>query len=331
MQIGPYTLPNNLALAPMAGVTDLPFRKLCRRLGAGIAPSEMITSDTRLWHTRKTRLRMDHSGESEPRIVQIAGGDPDMMARAARLNVERGAQIIDINLGCPAKKVCKRRAGSWLLRDEDLVRAILERTVDAVDVPVTLKTRIGWSRKHLNGVRIARIAEAAGIAALAGHGRTRECLYKGPVDYDAIRDIKQAVRLPVWVNGDIDSKEKAREALAITGADGVMIGRAAQGRPWIFREIAHHLETGREKHARSEPDIFEVRDIIVTHLHNLYSFYGEFTGLRVARKHLSWYLKQQPYAGDVVAAAVRVSSTSEQMTLVENYFASVIDRTGAAA
>ncbi len=331
MKIGPYTLPNNLALAPMAGVTDLPFRTLCRRLGAGIAPSEMITSDTRLWHTRKTRLRMDHSGESEPRIVQIAGGDPDMMARAARLNVERGAQIIDINLGCPAKKVCKRRAGSWLLRDEDLVRAILERTVDAVDVPVTLKTRIGWSREHLNGIRIARTAEAAGIAALAVHGRTRECMYKGPVDYGAVRDIKLAVGMPVWVNGDIDSKEKAREVLAITGADGVMIGRAAQGRPWIFREIAHHLEARPENHGRSEPDIFEVRDIIVAHLHNLYSFYGEFTGLRVARKHLSWYLKQQPDAGDVVAAAVRVSSTSEQMTLIENYFAAVIDRTGAAA
>lgn len=331
MKIGPYSLPNKLALAPMAGVTDLPFRRLCRRLGAGIAASEMITSDTRLWHTRKTRLRMDHSGESEPRVVQIAGGDPDMMANAARLNVERGAQIIDINLGCPAKKVCKRRAGSWLLRDEDLVRAILERTVDAVDVPVTLKTRTGWSPEMRNGVRIAEIAQQAGIAALAVHGRTRECRFTGEAEYETIRRMKQAISIPVWVNGDIDSGKKAREVMALTGADGVMIGRAAQGRPWIFREIEHHLEAGPEKAPRSEPDIFEVRDTIVTHLQNLYAFYGEYAGVRVARKHLGWYLKQQSDADNVYASVVRVSSTNEQMNLIEDYFASVIRKTEAAA
>ena len=331
MQIGPYRLANALALAPMAGVTDRPFRQLCRRMGAGVAPSEMITSDTRLWNTKKTRLRMDHAGEQEPRIVQIAGGDPAMMAEAARLNVARGAQVIDINLGCPAKKVCKRKAGSWLLQDEDLVRAILEATVDAVDVPVTLKTRTGWSPEMRNGVRIARIAQAAGIAALAVHGRTRKCRFTGAVDYETVRDMKRAVDIPVWVNGDIDSTEKARAVLAITGADGVMIGRAAQGRPWIFREIAHDLQAGPEKSGRSVPDIFEVRDIIIDHLHNLYSFYGEFTGLRVARKHLSWYLKEQPNAGEVISQAVRAPSTVEQMTLIESYFATVIDRTVVAA
>ncbi len=331
MQIGPYRLANALALAPMAGVTDRPFRQLCRRMGAGVAPSEMITSDTRLWNTKKTRLRMDHAGEQEPRIVQIAGGDPAMMAEAARLNVARGAQVIDINLGCPAKKVCKRKAGSWLLQDEDLVRAILEATVDAVDVPVTLKTRTGWSPEMRNGVRIARIAQAAGIAALAVHGRTRQCRFTGAVDYETVRDMKRAVDIPVWVNGDIDSTEKARAVLAITGADGVMIGRAAQGRPWIFREIAHDLQAGPEKSGRSVPDIFEVRDIIIDHLHNLYSFYGEFTGLRVARKHLSWYLKEQPNAGEVISQAVRAPSTVEQMTLIESYFATVIDRTVVAA
>lgn len=331
MQIGPYKLKNSLALAPMAGVTDRPFRQLCKQLGAGIAASEMITADTRLWHTQKTRLRMDHSGEEEPRVVQIAGGDPAMVANAARLNVERGAQIIDINLGCPAKKVCKRRAGSWLLNDEDLVRAILETTVDAVDVPVTLKTRTGWSLDNRNGIRIAKIAERAGVAALAVHARTRECRFRGPVDYEFVRAIKQAVDIPVWVNGDIGSKEKVRQVLFMTGADGVMIGRAAQGSPWIFREIGDHLKGGPEIVRRSEPDICEVRDIMRSHLQNLYSFYGECTGVRVARKHLGWYLKERSDTTEVLAHAMRAASTAEQMALIESYFTATVDRAVHAA
>jgi len=331
MKIGPYELANNLALAPMAGVTDKPFRDLCKSMGASVAPSEMVTSDTRLWHTQKSRRRMDHSGEAEPRIVQIAGADPKMMATAAKLNVERGAQIIDINLGCPAKKVCKRKAGSWLLNDEPLVRAILEATVDAVDVPVTLKTRTGWSPERRNGVRIATIAQDAGIAALAIHGRTRECRFSGAVDYETIRDIKQSVRIPIWVNGDIDSKKKARQVLSFTGADGVMIGRAAQGRPWIFREIAHHLNPARQEDARSETDIFETRDIMRVHLQNLYAFYGEYTGVRVARKHLGWYLKENSGAASVLSQAIRATSTVEQMALLETYFANAIARKDVAA
>ncbi|MFK8016943.1 MAG: tRNA dihydrouridine synthase DusB [Gammaproteobacteria bacterium] len=336
MKIGPYQFENNLALAPMAGVTDRPFRDLCKSMGASFAPSEMVTSDTRLWHTDKSRRRMDHDGEGEPRVVQIAGADPAMMANAAKLNVQRGAQIIDINLGCPAKKVCKRKAGSWLLNDEDLVRAILEATVDAVDVPVTLKTRTGWSPEKRNGVRIAQLAQDAGIAALAVHGRTRECRFGGDAEYETIREIKQSVTIPVWVNGDIDSKEKARQVLNLTGADGVMIGRAAQGRPWIFREIAHHLNPKPHENVRSETDIFETRDIMRVHLQNLYAFYGEHTGVRVARKHLGWYLKERcddaaPGTADVLAQAVRAISSSTQMALLETFFTNVIARTDVAA
>jgi tRNA-dihydrouridine synthase B len=331
MKIGKWTFANNLALAPMAGVTDRPFRDLCKSMGASFAPSEMVTSDTRLWDTDKSRRRMDHSGEAEPRVVQIAGADPQMMANAAKLNVERGAQIIDINLGCPAKKVCKRRAGSWLLNDEDLVRAILEATVDAVDVPVTLKTRTGWSPEKRNGKTIAHIAEDAGIAALAIHGRTRECRFGGEAEYDTIRDIKRDVQIPIWVNGDIDSKDKARQVQNLTGADGVMIGRAAQGRPWIFREIAHHLNPTSQKTTRSETDIFEVRDIMRVHLQNLYSFYGEYTGVRVARKHLGWYLKQIKGTSTVLSQAIRATSTVDQMALLETWFAQAIARMECAA
>ncbi len=286
MRIGPFTLTAPLALAPMAGVTDRPFRLLCRSLGAGIAASEMVTADVRLWHTAKSRHRMDHRGEPEPRVVQIAGGEPAMMAEAARRNAELGAQIIDINMGCPAKKVCNRAAGSALLRDESLVAAILDAVVRAVDVPVTLKIRTGWDTEHRNGPRIARLAESLGVQALAVHGRTRADHYQGPAEYATIRAIKESVRIPVFANGDIDSGAKARAVLEETGADAVMIGRAAQGRPWIFREIRHFLTSGREL---PPPVHAEVRDIMLAHLEQLYAFYGEHAGVRVARKHLGWY------------------------------------------
>ena len=286
LRIGGYALGAPLALAPMAGVTDRPFRLLCRRLGAGIAASEMVTSDVRLWHSAKSQRRMDHAGEPEPRIVQIAGGEPGMMAQAARLNADAGAQIIDINMGCPAKKVCNRAAGSALLRDEALVAAILVAVVEAVDVPVTLKMRTGWDASCRNGVAIARLAADAGVCAIAVHGRTRADHYRGAAEYDTIRAIKATVRIPVFANGDIDSGPKARDVLAATGADGLMIGRAAQGRPWIFREIAHFLATGC---ASPAPALTEVRDIMLTHLDHLYAFYGEHAGVRVARKHLGWY------------------------------------------
>lgn len=286
MKIGRFELSAPLALAPMAGVTDRPFRMLCRRLGAGIAASEMVSADVRLWSTDKSRRRRDHEGEPEPRVVQIAGGDERMMAEAARQNADEGAQIIDLNMGCPAKKVCNKAAGSALLRDEALVARILAATVAAVDVPVTLKMRTGWDREQRNGVRIARIAEDAGIAALAVHGRTRADQYRGEAEYETIRAIKAAVRIPVFANGDIASGAKARAVLAETGADGVMIGRAAQGRPWIFDQVKNFLVSGRE--ARG-PSIADVRDIMLSHLEQLYAFYGEHTGVRVARKHLGWY------------------------------------------
>ncbi|MEM6640670.1 MAG: tRNA dihydrouridine synthase DusB [Pseudomonadota bacterium] len=324
MKIGKWQFENSLALAPMAGVTDRPFRELCKKMGASFAPSEMVTSDTRLWHTDKSRRRMDHEGEPEPRVVQIAGADPEMMANAARLNVERGAQIIDINLGCPAKKVCKRRAGSYLLKDEDLVKAILQETVDAVSVPVTLKTRTGWSPEKRNGMTIAKLAEDAGIAAIAIHGRTREDRFGGHAEYDTIRSIKREINIPVWVNGDVTSNKKARQVLDYTGADGVMIGRAAQGRPWIFREIAHYLKDSPQSEAVTETDICEVRDILKIHLKNLYAFYGEHTGVRVARKHLSWYLKQLTGTATVLSQAVRATSSVDQMALLETWFAEAV-------
>ena len=287
MNIGPYRLDAGLALAPMAGVTDRPFRMLCRRLGAAIAASEMVTSDVRLWHTDKSRRRMDHSGEPSPRIVQIAGGDAPMMAEAARRNADAGAEIIDINMGCPAKKVCNKAAGSALLRDEALVAEILRTTVAAAGVPVTLKIRTGWDPAQRNGVTIARIAEDCGIAALAVHGRTRADMYNGEAEYDTIRAIKAAVRIPVFANGDIDSGAKARRVLELTGADGVMIGRAALGQPWIFRAIRGFLGTATG--GGGPPTAAEVRDIILVHLDDLYAFYGEHAGPRVARKHLGWY------------------------------------------
>lgn len=320
LRIGPHRFDNALALAPMAGVTDKPFRMLCRRLGAGLAAGEMISSDTRLWHTTKTRLRLDHSGEPEPRIVQIAGGDPEMIANAARLNAERGAQIIDINMGCPAKKVCNKAAGSALLRDEDLVRRILDAAVAAVAVPVTLKIRTGWSPESRNCVRIAEIAEQCGIQALAVHGRTRACKFSGNADYASIANVKRAVSIPVFANGDIDSAQRAREVLESTGADGLMIGRAAQGRPWIFREIAAGLAGGTKFDASLVPDGAALRDIMLAHLEALYRFYGERTGVRVARKHLGWYCKHNTNADAFRRSVVTVESAARQLQLTRAFF-----------
>lgn len=286
--IGPYTLPNRLILAPMAGVTDRPFRLLCRRLGAGMAVSEMVTADSSLWHTRKSRLRLDHAGEPEPRSVQIAGGDPEMLAHAARINAEHGAQIIDINMGCPAKKVCNKAAGSALMRDEALVYDILKAVVAAVRVPVTLKMRTGWDVDNKNAPRIARMAEDLGIAALAVHGRTRSCAYRGEAEYDTIAEVRQAVSIPVFANGDITTPSQAEHVLDYTGADGLLIGRAAQGSPWIFREINHYLDTGRKLRP---PELSEVREILLDHLAGLHAFYGMPMGVRIARKHVGWYLQ----------------------------------------
>lgn len=311
MRIGPYMLAAPLALAPMAGVTDRPFRLLCRRMGAGIAASEMVTSDVRLWNTSKSRLRRDHCGEPEPRVVQIAGYDPAMMADAARLNVEAGAQLIDINFGCPARKVCNRAAGSALMRDEPLVRQILAAVVAAAGVPVTLKMRTGWDRENRNAVAIARIAEDEGVAALAVHGRTRADFFAGQAEYDTVAAVKRAVRLPVFVNGDIDCAAKALKALEQSGADGVMIGRAAQGRPWIFRE----LRAGLAGTSVAPPVLAEVRDIMLSHLEALYSFYGESQGVRVARKHLAWYCRLHPEVGRLPDGLLKTECAKEQLTL----------------
>jgi len=277
----------------MAGVTDRPFRQLCRNLGAGLVVSEMVTSDTRLWNTRKSKLRLNHTGESEPRSVQIAGGDPEMMATAARMNADQGAQIIDINMGCPAKKVCKKAAGSALLKDEQLVQEILAAVVNAVDIPVTLKIRTGWSPEHRNGITIAKIAESEGIQALAVHGRTKACAYKGSVEYDTIAEIKSQLSIPVFANGDIQSPEDAKAVMNYTNADAVMIGRAAQGNPWIFQQINYFLEHNRKL---PEPSNAEIKHLLIDHLNALYEFYGEFMGVRIARKHVGWYLQTQPNA-----------------------------------
>ncbi len=317
LQIGHYTLANNLALAPMAGVTDLPFRLLCRRLGAGIAAGEMLTSDVRLWNTAKSQRRMDHRGEAEPRIVQIAGADPQMMAEAAQRNVDAGAQIIDINMGCPAKKVCNRAAGSALLRDEPLVRDILSAVVNAVDAPVTLKMRTGWDPDHRNAVSIARMAEDIGVRALAVHGRTRACRFGGAVEYDTIAQIKAAVGIPIFANGDIDSPQKAKRVLEETGADGVMLGRAAQGRPWIFREIAAYLRDGS---LLAPPSAAEVRDIMLAHLRELHAFYGEEAGVRVARKHIDWYAHGRADARSLRDDVMQATDARRQLVSAQTYF-----------
>jgi tRNA-dihydrouridine synthase B len=317
IKIGPYSLPSNVVLAPMAGVTDRPFRILCRRFGAGLAASEMLSADVRLWDTPKSRRRMDHTGEPSPRVVQIAGFDPSMMADAARRNVDAGAQIIDINMGCPAKKVCNRFTGSALLQDEPLVARILHSVVRAVEVPVTLKTRTGWDRGHKNGVRIARIAEDNGIQALAIHGRTRTDLYQGNAEHETAAAIKAAIKIPVFANGDIDSPQHARRILEQTRCDGIMIGRAAQGRPWIFDEVNFFLAEGE---LRADLALEKVRDIMRAHLEDLYDFYGDETGVRVARKHLSWYFRQHPGQDALRNRLVRIETPREQLsTLLEHY------------
>ncbi|HET7267688.1 MAG TPA: tRNA dihydrouridine synthase DusB [Oleiagrimonas sp.] len=322
MRIGKHIIDPPLALAPMAGVTDKPFRLLCKRMGAGFAVSEMTTSDPSLWHTTKSVKRMDHAGEPEPVVVQISGYDPQMLADAARHNVEHGAAMIDINMGCPMRKVCKVWAGSALLRDELLVGRILESVVAAVDVPVTLKMRTGWDREHKNALTIAHIAEDAGIAALAIHGRTRADKYQGEAEYDTIRAVKQSVSIPVFANGDVATPEQAEHVLAVTGADALMIGRGAQGRPWIFREIAHYLATGDKL---PEPDPAEVGAILCGHLEHLHDFYGEHMGVRIARKHLTWYAKDRPENASFRAVACRAESASEQLRLTRDYFARLAD------
>jgi tRNA-dihydrouridine synthase B len=317
MQIGPYRLPNPLILAPMAGVTDRPFRLLCRNMGAGLAVSEMVSSNSLLWGSEKTKRRANHQGEPEPRSVQIVGADPAMMADAARYNVEHGAQIIDINMGCPAKKICSVMAGSALLKDELLVARILSAVVRAVEVPVTLKIRTGWDKTSRNAVRIGQIAEECGIRALAVHGRTRACAYHGEAEYDTIAEIKAAISIPVIANGDITSPEKARFVRDYTGVDGLMIGRAAQGRPWIFREILHYLETGERL---VEPPLQEIRDTLLEHLENLYSFYGERTGVLMARKHLAWYSKGQRHGAAFRRAVNQADSQVRQLSLTREFF-----------
>jgi tRNA-dihydrouridine synthase B len=318
MRIGPHVLKNRLIVAPMAGVTDRPFRQLCKRLGAGMAVSEMVTSNSLLYGSAKTQRRADHAGEVEPVSVQIAGADPRMMADAARYNVARGAQIIDINMGCPAKKVCNVMAGSALLRDEALVARILDAVVGAAgDTPVTLKIRTGWDREHRNALAVLKIAENAGVAALAIHGRTRACGYTGEAEYDTIRAVKAQARIPVIANGDITSPEKARHVLDYTGADAVMIGRAAQGRPWIFREIAHFLATGSHL---PEPEVTEIHAVLREHLDDLYGFYGAHTGVRVARKHISWYTRGLAGSSAFRHAMNRLETPAEQIAAIDAFF-----------
>ncbi|MCO4756630.1 MAG: tRNA dihydrouridine synthase DusB [Oceanospirillaceae bacterium] len=321
-RIGPYTIDNQTILAPMAGVTDRPFRQLCRQFGAGLVVSEMVTSDTRLWKSRKSSYRLNHQGETEPRSVQIAGGEAHMMAEAARMNAERGAQIIDINMGCPAKKVCNKAAGSALLRDEALVADILQTVVAAVDVPVTLKFRTGWDHESRNALNIARMAEDAGIAALALHGRTRACGYKGDAEYDTIAAVKHAVSIPVFANGDIDTPQKAKQVIAHTGADAVMIGRGAQGRPWLFREINHYLATGE---LMEEPSLEEIRKILLGHLQELRTFYGDYLGVRIARKHVGWYLQAQPEGKSFRKEFNVLETAEEQTSAIERYFDRLTD------
>jgi tRNA-dihydrouridine synthase B len=317
MQIGPYILKNNLIVAPMAGVTDRPFRQLCKAMGAGMAVSEMVSSNSLLWGSEKTRRRANHDGEVEPISVQIAGADPQMMADAARYNVEHGAQIIDINMGCPAKKICNVMAGSALLQNEPLVARILDAVVGAVDVPVTLKIRTGWDRENKNALSILRLAQDAGIQALAMHGRTRACGYSGSAEYDTIAAVKSAARIPVIANGDITTPEKAKFVLEYTGADAIMIGRAAQGRPWIFREIEHFLHTGEHL---PPPEVVEIHRVLIEHLHDLYTFYGEYSGVRIARKHISWYTKGLTGSASFRHAMNQLQTTAEQFATVNQFF-----------
>ncbi len=319
MHLGRFTFDKPLVLAPMAGVTDRPFRILCKSLGADLAVSEMVTSNSALFASRKTQTRMDHRGESEPRIVQIAGGDADMMAGAARLNESLGAHVIDINMGCPAKKVCNKLAGSALLSDEPLVYKILSAVVESVDIPVTLKIRTGPDRNNKNGVTIARIAQECGIAMLSVHGRTRADKFLGEAEYDTIAEIVQAIDIPVLANGDINSPDDARRVYEMTGAAGVMIGRAAQGNPWIFREIKHYLKTGK---TLAPPDAVEKARVLKWHLNNLYELYGEFSGVRIARKHIAWYCKGKPHAAEFRQSVYQLETAREQLEHIDMFFSS---------
>jgi tRNA-dihydrouridine synthase B len=317
LKIGPYTLANAFVLAPMAGVTDAPFRRLCRRFGAGMTTSEMTTADTSLWQTAKSRFRLDLDLDAVPVAVQIAGSEPGQLAAAAVACVARGAQIIDINMGCPAKKVCNKLAGSALLQDVKLVAEILTSVVNAVSVPVTVKIRTGWDPDHRNAVDVARIAEDAGVAAIAVHGRTRACRYKGAAEFETIARVKASVAIPVIANGDITTLEKSLEVLRLTNCDGLMIGRGAQGRPWIFRELGQLLSAHPEK---PQLDKYELRDIMLDHLSDLHRFYGELIGVRVARKHLTWYCNNLANAEAFRHQVVRVESASEQIGLTKSYF-----------
>ena len=317
LRIGPYTLCSPFVLAPMAGVTDAPFRRLCRQFGAGMTTSEMTTADTRLWQTPKSRYRLDLDLDAEPVAVQIAGSEPRQLAIAAVACVERGAQIIDINMGCPAKKVCRKLAGSALLKDQKLVAAILNAVVGAVDVPVTLKYRTGWDLEHRNAVDIAHVAEDAGVQALAIHGRTRACRYRGDAEYETIAAVKRAVNIPVIANGDISTAEKSLEVLRLTDADGLMIGRGAQGRPWIFRELNHLMDPIAEN---TQLEKIELRDIMLGHLSDLHRFYGDVTGVRVARKHLTWYCNSLENADAFRHQVVRAERASDQTRLTKEFF-----------
>lgn len=318
MQIGSYQMPGNLVLAPMAGVSDLPFRGICKTFGASLAVSEMVASNPALRDNKKTLLKSDHNGETGLRSVQIVGTDPALMADAAIYNVQRGAQIIDINMGCPAKKVCALAAGSALLRDVDLVKRILDAVVSAVDVPVTLKIRTGWDTQNRNAVKVAQIAESSGIAALTVHGRTRACKFEGQAEYETIRQVKQAVNIPVIANGDIDSAEKAQWVIDFTGADALMVGRAAQGNPWLFKEMSAYINNGK---VIKKPTVTEIFTILVEHLEKLYSFYGDVTGVRIARKHIGWYLKRVDSISPESRNKINLATQPiQQMALVHSAF-----------
>jgi len=321
MHIAHYTLDSPLILAPMAGVTDLPFRRLCRQLGAAMAVSEMVNANALLWNSKKTQHRIAHQHEAEPRSVQIAGADPQQMAAAAQFNQAHGAQIIDINMGCPAKKVCNVMAGSALLKDEQKVAAILAAVVNAVEIPVTLKIRTGWDTEHRNGVNIAKIAEQSGIQALAVHGRTRACAYRGEAEYDTIAAIKQAIQIPVIANGDITTPQQAKYVLDYTSADALMIGRAAQGNPWIFSQINHYLQHGQEL---AKPAVTTVRDTLLDHLQALYDFYGDYSGIRIARKHLAWYSKTYPGGAEFRRRINKLESSEAQCQQVAWFFEQVM-------
>ncbi len=322
LKIGPYQIDNPIILAPMAGVTDRPFRQLCKNLGAGLAVSEMVGANSLLHGSEKTKRRANHLGETRPCSVQIVGADPKMMAQAAKVNADEGAEIIDINMGCPAKKVCNTLSGSALLKDEPLVSRILEAVVNAVNIPVTLKIRTGWDPDHRNGVNIAQLAQNCGIQALAIHGRTRSCMFKGEAEFDTIAAIKQAIQIPVIANGDILTPEKARWVLEKTGADAIMIGRGAQGRPWIFREIIHYLQTGE---TLTPPTRTEIHDLMINHMKNLYAFYGDERGVLIARKHVSWYSKGQRHGGVFRNEFNQLTSAQAQLDAAQTFFENLME------